>query len=100
MTEYEAVVEELAKHLYKHSGWDFSHWDRLRGATKSAWLQQAKDVLAVQTDTCRIAVVRINPEWPHIQNLMGDWNRYPEGYTKSQNDMIETGAVQELRKQQ
>lgn len=103
MTEYEEMVEELAKTLHWYVTEPYVDWN---SEDKELWIARVKDVLESETDTCRLAIVSKRPKWPNQgcanYMLLGndgrrDWDRKLWERKEAQQDMITAGAVQEIR---
>ena len=85
MTEYEELIEKVARVLLEEFGKGLPVIQ-----TRQFWYDKAHQILQTSTDTLRFAVVKIQGELPKCPYCKGWWD-------ESQQVMLEKGYVQEVK---
>jgi hypothetical protein len=121
VSELDEMREKIAK-LMAFQDWDSGligerDWEKLMEEDKAQYMNDANQILSLETDTCWIAVVRKEPELPKNPYPLVNGVRYDlaqddgdiptvidgscyRGYDIAQQDMLKQGWVKEVDKQE
>lgn len=85
--EYEEIREKIAKILFHQTTErDESDWESRAVFVKKTYIERADQILTLETPTCRLAVVRKEPNLPYT------------GFSALHaDDMLEANFVQEVK---